>query len=138
MTNAPFPKNPYVIGVPLTGEVGFYGRRAVFNFVEDTLNTEQQNVMVLYGQRRVGKTSLLHQLARRLKNSEVLPIYFDLQGRAQQSLGQVLYELTRTIARPLKMNVAEQARFDQASRRVNRNRACMPWSSAKAKPFSLI
>lgn len=72
MTNAPFPKNPYVIGVPLTGEVGFYGRRAVFTFVEDTLDTEYQNVMVLYGQRRVGKTSLLHQLVRQLKDSEVL------------------------------------------------------------------
>ena len=101
--------------MPLTGDFGFYGRRAVFTFVEDTLNTEQQNVIVLYGQRRVGKTSLLHQLVKQLKG-EVLPIYFDLQSRAQQSLGQVLYELARTVARPLEMSVSKQAKFDNAGR----------------------
>lgn len=115
MADKPFLKNPYVIGVPLTGDIGFYGRGAVFTFVKDTLNTEQQNVIVLYGQRRVGKTSLLHQLVKQLKG-EVLPIHFDLQGRAQQSLGQVLYELARTVARPLKMSVPEQARFDNTGR----------------------
>jgi tetratricopeptide (TPR) repeat protein len=113
VSNKSFPRNPYVIGVPLTSDVGFYGRRGVFTFVEDTLEAEHQNVMVLYGQRRVGKTSLLHQLVRRV-NGDVVPVYFDLQGKEQQSLGQVLYGLARTVARPLKMKSPEPTRFDNA------------------------
>lgn len=117
MADKPFPKNPYVIGVPLTGDVGFYGRRNIFTFVKDALDAQQQNVIVLYGQRRVGKTSLLHQISKQLKDEgQLLPIYFDLQGKEQQSLGLALYSLARTIARPLNIKQLKQDRFDDAGR----------------------
>ena len=115
MTDPPFPRNPYVIGVPLTGDVGFFGRRGVFTFVGDALESEHQNVIVLYGQRRVGKTSLLHQLAGQLAG-DVLPVYFDLQGKEQQTLGPVLYSLARTVVRPLDLSAPEQTQFDNAGR----------------------
>ncbi len=38
MSDKPFPSNPYVIGVPLTSDVGFYGRRDMFIFIEDILD----------------------------------------------------------------------------------------------------
>ncbi len=55
MNDPSFPPNPYVIGVPLTGDAGFYGRRDMFDFVADVLGAKHQNVVVFYGQRRVGK-----------------------------------------------------------------------------------
>lgn len=58
MTDQSFPRNPYVTGAPLTGEAGFYGRRTIFAAIDDTLAAEQQNVIVLYGQRRVGNTPI--------------------------------------------------------------------------------
>lgn len=115
MTTKTFPRNPYVIGVPLTGDVGFFGRRETFTFVADTLDAEHQNVIVLYGQRRVGKTSLLHQLAKRLTQN-AHPVYFDLQGKEQHSLGQVLYILARTIARPLDISAPDRNNFDDSGR----------------------
>jgi uncharacterized protein YjbI with pentapeptide repeats/tetratricopeptide (TPR) repeat protein len=117
MNNTPFPANPYVIGVPLAGDAGFFGRRDIFVFIEDVLNTRQQNVVVLFGQRRIGKTSLLHQISRKIKESDdVVPIYFDLQGKAQKSLGEVLYSLARTIARSIKIIDFDQSQFDDAGR----------------------
>ena len=38
MSDKPFPSNPYVIGVLLTGDAGFYGRRDMFVFLEDILD----------------------------------------------------------------------------------------------------
>jgi len=112
-----FPVNPYVIGVPLTGDAGFYGREDAFVFIEDILETEQQNVVVFYGQRRVGKTSLLHQIAKKfMQKGAVVPVYFDLQGKEQKSLSEVLYDLSRTVARSLKIGFPEQDKFDEAGR----------------------
>jgi len=117
MSETHFPANPYVIGVPLTGVAGFYGRRDIFEFVQDILTAEHQNVVVLYGQRRIGKTSLLHQISRRLRDEgQVVPVYFDLQGKEQKPLGEVLYLLARTVARPLNMRDPERDRFDDAGR----------------------
>ncbi len=112
-----FPPNPYVIGVPLTGEAGFFGREDAFVFIDDILETEQQNVVVFYGQRRVGKTSLLHQIAQRNRQEgAVVPIYFDLQGKEQKLLSEVLYDLSRTIARALDIAFPEQSSFDNDGR----------------------
>jgi len=99
----PFPPNPYVIGAPLTGKLGFYGRGETFAAVENALEAAQQNVIVLFGQRRVGKTSLLHQIARRVRDRlPVVPVYFDLQGKSGLALDEVLHQLARVIARALK------------------------------------
>ncbi len=93
------PPNPYVL-TPLTEGVGFYGREAVLRFVRNTLTAPYQNVVVLYGQRRIGKTTLLYQLMRPEQGPPGFrPVYFDLQGRAEQQLGDVLYGLARAIAR---------------------------------------
>jgi AAA ATPase domain len=110
-----FPPNPYVIGVPLTGNVGFYGRRDVFQFIDKTLDAGQQRVIVLYGQRRVGKTSILHQTIRQLTGeSALLPVYFDLQGKGRQSLSQVLFQLAREIAQAAGLENPPEDAFDEA------------------------
>ena len=90
--------NPYIAGPPLTGEAGFFGRQDIFQFVQETL-TDDQKIIVLFGQRRVGKTSLLHQLQRPVHTPKGFhPVYFDLQGKASLPLTQVLDELAREIA----------------------------------------
>jgi hypothetical protein len=110
-----FPPNPYVIGVPLIGNVGFYGRRDVFQFIDKTLDAGQQRVIVLYGQRRIGKTSILHQTIRQLTGeSALLPVYFDLQGKGHQSLSQVVFWLSREIARAAGLENPPEDAFDEA------------------------
>jgi tetratricopeptide (TPR) repeat protein len=103
------PLNPYIL-TPLTGGVGFYGREAVLQFVRNTLSSPYQNVVVLFGQRRIGKTSVLHQLMLSQHCPPGFrPVYFDLQGRAQHRLDQVLYGLAREIARMLGLPAPERA-----------------------------
>ncbi len=90
--------NPYIAGKALNQDRGFVGREDVFTAVEEVLRTPDQNSIVLFGQRRIGKTSILRQLMRRLPTTSYLPIYFDLQHRARKTLGQVFHELASTIA----------------------------------------
>ena len=54
---------PYVTGTPLRSGEMFVGRKDVFDFVQEhLLGAYQNNVIVLHGQRRTGKTSILYRL----------------------------------------------------------------------------
>jgi hypothetical protein len=77
--------NPYVIGVPLTQQQEiFVGRTDVSARVEGLLLDRRRPPLLLYGQRRMGKTSLLNNLGRLLP-STIVPLFVDLQGPAAQA-----------------------------------------------------
>ncbi len=72
--------NPYVPGIPLRTPDMFYGRDDLLKDIETTLKmTDKTHVLILHGQRRTGKTSILYQLKIRL-GSDFLPIVLDFQG----------------------------------------------------------
>ena len=56
------PRNPYIAGKALNDARGFFGREDVFRLVETVLSSPDQNSVVLFGQRRIGKTSILLNL----------------------------------------------------------------------------
>ncbi|MCB9007630.1 MAG: hypothetical protein H6656_09750 [Ardenticatenaceae bacterium] len=82
--------SPYIIGVPLTEKQAiFIGRQDVSSRIEQLLLDRRQPPLLLYSQRRVGKTSLLNNLGRLLPSS-IVPLFVDLQGpasRAQDEAG---------------------------------------------------
>lgn len=73
-------ENPYIIGNPLTAEEQvFVGRTDVAARIEQLLLDRQRMPLLLYGQRQMGKTSLLNNL-QRLLPSNMVPLFVDLQG----------------------------------------------------------
>ena len=54
--------NLYSTGTPTQDSKMFYGREKDMNFLTDNLTREVKSVVVLYGQRRSGKTTVLLQL----------------------------------------------------------------------------
>ncbi|MCB9423364.1 MAG: ATP-binding protein [Ardenticatenaceae bacterium] len=93
--------SPYIIGVPLTQQQEiFIGRSDISARIEQLLLDRRQPPLLLYGQRRVGKTSLLQNLGRLLP-STIVPLFVDLQGpasRAQDDAG-FLYNVARAMIR---------------------------------------
>jgi hypothetical protein len=74
--------NPYVVGTPLkAGSALFFGREDVMEFLLDHLSAAHRNNLVLIGQRRTGKSSLLKQLPLRL-GKDFRPVYLDGQALA--------------------------------------------------------
>ena len=74
-------ENPYLPGTPLRSNSSiFYGRQQLFNFIADNAGGwSQRNVLILIGQRRTGKTSLLLRLEKMLPEN-LLPVYIDCQS----------------------------------------------------------
>jgi hypothetical protein len=79
--------NPYHGGTPTSGDSKmFYGRGEDLNTLREILsntNTKANRVILLIGQRRSGKTSLIYQLASRLQRDVV--VHIDLQDLAMSS-----------------------------------------------------
>jgi hypothetical protein len=81
--------NPYMAGGPVRSEEMFFGREEDFKFVQNKLKTEKEGiVIVFYGQRRIGKTSLLHQILNGRLGDGFMPVLIDMQGMAVQNDGE--------------------------------------------------
>lgn len=77
--------NPYIIGIPLSdGQEVFVGREDICSRIEKLILDECSPPLLLYGQRRTGKTSLLFNLGRLLPTS-IIPLFIDLQGPISRS-----------------------------------------------------
>lgn len=93
--------NPYIPGLPLDlGSELFLGREDVFQFLEQNLKGGQKRAIVLVGQRRMGKTSILKQLPLRLP-ADIVPVFIDGQGLEHQGIGNLLYHMAYIIAHVL-------------------------------------
>ncbi len=91
--------NPYVIGIPLTEHQEiFVGRSDVSEKIERLLLDRRCPPLLLYGQRRTGKTSLLNNLGKLLP-STIVPLFVDFQGPASlaRDYEGFLYNIARAM-----------------------------------------
>ena len=70
---------PYSTGTPTHDSKMFYGREADMAFLQDNLTRDAKTVIVLYGQRRSGKTTLLLQFINTFAFGEHIPVLIDMQ-----------------------------------------------------------
>ena len=100
--------NPYIIGVPLTEQQGiFTGRADIGTRIEQLLLDRRRPPLLLYGQRRMGKTSLLNNLGRLLPNS-IIPMFVDLQGPVSSASDYAgfLYNIAKSMRNSAKRQSA--------------------------------
>jgi AAA ATPase domain len=96
------PVNPYIAGSPVTGTEMFFGREDVFSFIRRNLIGQHRDTpVVLYGQRRTGKTSILYQLHRHL-DPRYRCIFVDLHGFDLRGMGNLLLGIANSISRGLR------------------------------------
>ena len=88
---------PYVTGMPLKTDHLFVGRADVFAYIQEhLLGAYQNNIIVLHGQRRTGKTSILYRLQKALADTHIC-VLVDMQGKAARGTLDFLYSLADDI-----------------------------------------
>jgi hypothetical protein len=94
--------NPYIpLNALLSGSEVFFGRADAYNFIEEHfLRADQKTTIVLYGQRRIGKSSILRNLNVRL-TTNLVPVYVDMQRSPAQTTSGWLFNLADAISRAL-------------------------------------
>lgn len=112
--------NPYVVGRPLTGASAalYVGRADVFAWLTENLATAgPPNALLLYGERRIGKTSTLYQLVegergrslREGRTRRLWPAFVDLQRLAGCRTDEWLRRLARDIYRQMAQHHLSRA-----------------------------
>jgi len=109
--------NPYIAGNPVRGRGRFIGRTDVLRDISRILHNPNTNAIVLFGQRRIGKTSVLLHVERELAaRKEYTPFYFDLQDKAALALPEVLYQMAQKVSLVTKTPLPVRERFDRDGR----------------------
>ena len=86
--------NPYIVGTPLQNPKVFFGRQTALNFAVENLSAgEQNNALIFFGQRRVGKSSILYRLMETPLAESYLFAYIDCQGFADADTASLLYKI---------------------------------------------
>jgi hypothetical protein len=85
------PRNPYIVGPPITNPRDFYGREEDLSFI---LREVEEGSVALIGEMRMGKTSLLYQLEHHLSGGGH---YLSLQ-QSEEDLEALPERMARRIA----------------------------------------
>jgi hypothetical protein len=104
--------NPYIIGDPVIGK-RFVGREDILRELQSMWSGDNLSSVVLYGHRRMGKTSILRNLETYLP-PDVSVIYINLQRVATvTSLAEVLLTMAEEIAQTLAIDAPEEEKISQ-------------------------
>lgn len=103
-------QNPFIAG-PSVVRNDFIGRKDIIDKIVFFLKDKRDINFLIYGQRRIGKTSLLNkiqEIAGSLRLAQ--PVYFNFQDKGRIPLPQLLFEIGKEINRDLdlKLDVNER------------------------------
>ena len=103
-TYTPIERSPYIVGMPVKTQEMFFGRGDIFDWVRENVSGKhQEQALLLYGERRMGKTSVLYQLIRRPPTPQHTCVLFDLQLYGYvDTVDMLLFELASTVAMGLQ------------------------------------
>jgi hypothetical protein len=133
-------RNPYIIGRPINEPELFCGRQKQLSFVEENLRRGER-VIVLHGERRIGKSSLLQNIPKFVKLDKFKFVSFDLEYHSQETLESLLEKLAEAIVEQLSINT-QQVEIPRAEKiKVQKDIFCnkfLPQIYARLKDTKLV
>ncbi len=102
MIPLPSQRNPYIIGRPISEPELFFGREEELSFIEENLKRGEK-VILVHGQRRIGKSSLLHKISKCIKLDKFAFVTFDLEHYSQEKIEYLLENLAETVIEQLEI-----------------------------------
>lgn len=123
-------RNPYIVGMPVRESQMFFGRQDLFEWVRDNVSgAYQEQPLLLYGERRMGKTSVLYQLQANPPTPQHVCLLFDLQLFGYVlTVNELLFELAETITTRLASHGLDAAAPDEAAFQTNAHRAFLAYA----------
>ncbi|PHK40181.1 hypothetical protein VF12_11690, partial [Nostoc linckia z15] len=96
-------RNPYIIGRPIDDPKLLFGRQDLFHVLKDNLSQDIK-VTLLHGQRRIGKSSIIRNIAKSVELEDFVFIAFNLEDYTRENLCKILADLAQEIIEQLEIN----------------------------------
>ncbi len=94
--------NPYSPGRPIQQQRLFFGREEALASALNKLYSEgTSNALLVWGQKRIGKSSFLYHIQRSAVNADYIPVYNSLQSMSGDD-AELMYALTSNISAMLR------------------------------------
>jgi len=107
--------NPYIVGNPIRTKEMFFGRQDDFKYIADNLHNQTSgSLIVLTGERRSGKTSILYQIQNGKLGESFFPVLIDVQSLVARSENEFYERLASEIQRTFETNGIELQHHDFA------------------------
>jgi hypothetical protein len=104
----PIAPNPYIVGNPVREATMFFGREAEFQLVINRFRDSRHGgLIVFFGERRSGKTSILFQIMDGRLGPDFLPVLIDMQSMAIENEQQFYAKIVTEIVEVLKREGVE-------------------------------
>lgn len=98
-------RNPFNYSSPVKG-AEFFGRLEIIDDILSFLRKENEFNFTVFGQRRIGKTSLLRRIQEVANKVErTSTVYFNLQDKAREQLSFLLFEIAKQIVTTLGLKL---------------------------------
>ena len=125
-------RSPYVVGMPVKSSEMFFGRQDVFEWVRENISgRHQEQPLLLFGERRMGKTSVLYQLMDNPPTPNHICLLFDLQLYGYAStVSELLYELASSMVQSLQGRGIDLEEPDWSRYEGNPHRAFLAFCDA--------
>ncbi|MBO1055481.1 MAG: AAA family ATPase [Dolichospermum sp. JUN01] len=107
MTN--LPPNPYNFGEPIREPKKFIGREDIFSTINDNL---EQPLILLYGQRRIGKSSVLNQIPNKVAGDNFVFIHCNFEQFKHSSTSEILHSIADKIIEVLEDKLPKNENYD--------------------------
>ncbi len=105
--------NPYIYGSPVEGEKAFFGRQKELEQIIQAVTKPTKQDILIVGERRTGKTSLLNQLQNRL-DIPLIPIYVVLNTSEESTTESLLkLILQETLYNLIKRNILRDKKIEE-------------------------
>lgn len=99
-------RNPYIIGRPIDYRDSLFGRKSIFQLIQKNLQ-QSQKLLLLYGQRRIGKSSIILSIPQQLAEvNGFVFVTFDLSFYSQQPWSSILAALAQAIVDNLELETS--------------------------------
>lgn len=121
-TFEPIHPNPYITGLPVETPEMFFGRQDILQYLKSNLiGAYQSNLIILQGNRRTGKTSILKQISNLDLFAPFVSVYIDCQGLGALSDHLLFYKIAQRIAKTIAKKSKEPNSFSITKEDISLN-----------------
>lgn len=99
-----YSQNPFITSAEVYNDEDFFNREQVLHAVDKFIKRKNDYNFLIFGQRRIGKTSTLKRIHKLYNDNQNIVLYYNLQGDAETTLPVLLSKIIKLISSNLGLN----------------------------------